>query len=215
MEKIILLGGGGHCKSVIDAIESKNEYEISAIIDKPENIGRSVCGYKIEACDDDLGDYLSAGIKYCFIALGSVGNPRGRIKAFNLACAKGFILPLVVHASAVVSPRAKLGRASFVGAGAVVNSGAAVGDNCIINTGAIIEHDCVIGDNVHVATGAVLSGGVSVGANSHIGSGACVKQYVKIGGGTIIGTGANVVGDIGDNAVAYGNPCRIARENVR
>ncbi|HPG59165.1 MAG TPA: acetyltransferase, partial [Candidatus Wallbacteria bacterium] len=53
MEKIILLGGGGHCKSVIDAIESKNEYEISAIIDRPEKIGCSVCGYKIEACDDD------------------------------------------------------------------------------------------------------------------------------------------------------------------
>lgn len=215
MKKIILLGGGGHCKSVIDAIESVNEYEIAAIIDKPGNIGRDVCGYKIEACDEKLGEYFAAGIKYCFIAIGSVGNPEARIKAFNLACDMGFILPGIVHAAAVVSPRAKMGRASFAGAGAVINSGAAVGDNCIINTGAIIEHDCVIGDNVHVATGAVLSGGVAVGANSHIGSGACVRQYVKIGGGTIIGSGANVVGDIGDNAVAYGNPCRIARANVK
>ncbi len=214
MKKIILIGGGGHCKSVIDAIESKNEYEITAIIDKAENIGGTVLGYKIEACDENIGDYIQAGIKYCFISIGSTGNPDARIKAFNFIKKTQLILPDIAHVSSFVSSRSKTGKANFIGAGAIINAGAVIGDNCIINTGAIIEHDCVIGNNVHIATGAVLSGGVVVGDNSHIGSGACIKQYIKIGSETIIGAGAIVVKDIGDKIVAYGNPCKIARENV-
>ncbi|HQB08035.1 MAG TPA: acetyltransferase, partial [Rectinema sp.] len=39
MKDIILIGGGGHCRSVIDVIELGNEFRIIGIIDKEENIG--------------------------------------------------------------------------------------------------------------------------------------------------------------------------------
>lgn len=32
-EKIILIGVGGHCKSVIDVIEAENKFDIAGIID--------------------------------------------------------------------------------------------------------------------------------------------------------------------------------------
>lgn len=214
MEKIILIGGGGHCKSVIDAIESGKEFEIYGIADVSARAGADLAGYPVIGGDDALQAVLAAGIKYCFISIGSVGKPDKRIAAYKNARRLGFLIPTIRHASAVVSPRASLGEGNFIGAGAVVNAGAAIGNNCIINTGAIVEHDCVIGDNSHLATGAVLSGGVVVGESSHIGSGACVRQYIMIGSRTIIGTGSNVVSCIGDDAVAYGNPCRIARENA-
>ena len=35
-DKIILIGGGGYCHSVIDVIEQENKYEIIGIIDKNE-----------------------------------------------------------------------------------------------------------------------------------------------------------------------------------
>jgi len=36
MKKIILIGAGGHCKSVIDVIEQEARFEIAGIIDKTE-----------------------------------------------------------------------------------------------------------------------------------------------------------------------------------
>ena len=38
MKEIILIGGGGHCKSVIDVIESEGQFEIVGIVDKPDGI---------------------------------------------------------------------------------------------------------------------------------------------------------------------------------
>ena len=44
MKKIILVGGGGHCKSCIDVIENENKYKIIGIIDKKKNF---LLNYKI------------------------------------------------------------------------------------------------------------------------------------------------------------------------
>ena len=55
-EKIVLIGGGGHCKSVIDVVEQENKYEIIGIIDTKENIGKRVLGYQVIGCDDDLSE---------------------------------------------------------------------------------------------------------------------------------------------------------------
>ena len=47
MNKIILIGGGGHCKSVIDVIEQEARFEIAGIIDKPELLGTKILGYPV------------------------------------------------------------------------------------------------------------------------------------------------------------------------
>ncbi|MDQ0969199.1 FlaA1/EpsC-like NDP-sugar epimerase [Flavobacterium sp. W4I14] len=39
-QKIVLIGGGGHCKACIDVIEETGEYEILGILDQKENIGK-------------------------------------------------------------------------------------------------------------------------------------------------------------------------------
>ena len=42
MKNIILVGGGGHCRSVIDVIEQEGRYKISGIIDKPSLLGSKI-----------------------------------------------------------------------------------------------------------------------------------------------------------------------------
>ena len=59
-----------------------------------------------------------------------------------------------------------------------------------------------------------MSGNVEVGECSWIGVGACVKQGVKIGNNCMIGAGSVVLKDIPDNVVAYGNPCKIIKQNT-
>ncbi|MBN1914125.1 MAG: acetyltransferase [Candidatus Omnitrophica bacterium] len=215
MEKIILVGGGGHCRVVIETILKQKKYRIAGIIDLPDKIGEEVLSLPVIGCDKDLGNFFKKGIKNCFISLGSVGDPALRIKLALRVKRIGYCLPNIIHPDSSVSGYASLGEGVYIGCNAAVNPGAVIGDNCIINTGAIVEHDCKLGDFVHIASGAVLSGGVTVGKNSHIGTGSCVIGYLKIGQDTVIGAGSVVVKSIGDKSVAFGTPCRRIRKNAR
>ena len=82
MEKIILIGGGGHCKAVIDVIEMQNRYEIVGIVDKKELIGQDVLGYKIIGCDDDL-EALFATCKNALITVGQIKSNEARVRVFD------------------------------------------------------------------------------------------------------------------------------------
>ncbi len=57
-QKIILIGGGGHCKSCIGVIEEEGKYEIAGIVDKPEKIGKKILGYKIIAEDNQISELV-------------------------------------------------------------------------------------------------------------------------------------------------------------
>ena len=83
MKKIILIGGGGHCKSVIDVIEQEKKFEIQGIVDKANNIGSNILGYKVIASDDNL-QKLANRFKYALVTVGQIKSPALRIKLFNL-----------------------------------------------------------------------------------------------------------------------------------
>jgi sugar O-acyltransferase (sialic acid O-acetyltransferase NeuD family) len=207
-KKILLIGGGGHCKVVLDMLLSSGEYEIAGIIDIRERFGDRIFGVPVNGSDPDLPRFFKKGVKHCFISVGSVGDTRLRVKLYDLARKSGFTLPNLVSPHALVSSRALLGEGNFIGPGVTVNAGSKIGNNCILNTGVIVEHDCKIGDFVHLSPGSVLSGGVSIGSHSHIGTGSIVIQGVKIGERTVIGAGSVVTGDIRKGVIAYGNPCK-------
>ena len=209
MESIILLGGGGHCKSVIDTILSSNLYNIIGVIDVKDKIGQKVLReIQIIDCDENLYKYKEQNINNVFVTLGSIGNPKMRIRLYENAKKIGFKFPNIIDKTAIISENVKIGEGSFVGKGVIVNVGTIISDNCIINTGSVIEHDCYIGNFVHISPNATLCGGVKVGKNSHIGANSTIIQYKNIGKNVIVGAGSIVTKDITDNITAYGNPCR-------
>lgn len=206
-KKILLIGGGSHCKVILDSLLQYEDYDIS-IIDKKENIGKSIMGIKIIGSDDDIARLYSQGYKYAFISLGSIGNPKIRIKLFDMIDKIGFEIPNIIDKSAVISRYAKLQKGIFVGKKSVINSGSVIENGCIINTGVIIEHDCVIKEFVHIASGTVLGGNVTINKNTHIGSNSTIRNNLTIGKNTIIGIASVITKNIGDNKLAYGNPCK-------
>ncbi len=210
-----MLGSGGHCRVIIDAILSGKRFEIAGLTDVNKRKGEIIFGMPVLGNDSVLGSCFRKGIKNCFIAVGGIGNPDLRISLFNKVKKIGFKLPNVIHPCSVVSESSKLGEGNYIGPGAIINAGVRIGSNCIINTGAIIEHDCRIADFAHIASGAALSGGVSIKRCSHIGTGASIIQSVKVGKNCIIGAGSVVLKDVADNAIAYGNPLVKVRNNVR
>ena len=179
--KILLLGGGGHCHSVIDVIESENKYEIIGIIDKKEIVGNDILGYKIIGCDDDL-ETIFKTCKNAIITVGQIESNTVRVKLFNKLKEIGFALPIIVSPFAYVSKHSFIDEGTIIMHHALVNANAKIGKNCIINTKALIEHDVIIEDNCHISTASVLNGAVIVKANTFFGSNATSKQGIEING---------------------------------
>ncbi|GEN57109.1 acetyltransferase [Halolactibacillus alkaliphilus] len=207
-KKILLIGGGGHCKSVLDSLLEINKYVEIGIVDKEETVGNSVMGVPVVGCDDDLPALFKDGYLYAFVTLGSIGNPMLRIKLFNLLSEIGYEIPVIIDNSAKVSTHAEIKQGVFIGKQSTINAGSLIQKGAIINSGSVVEHDCQIGAFSHIAPGAVLGGEVVVGEHSHIGSNATVKQQIHIGSNSIIGMGSVVLQNIDSNTIAYGNPCR-------
>lgn len=199
MEKIVIVGGGGHAKVVIDAIKLKAEYDIYGIVDPNVKAGESVLGVKVIGGDEMLETLFKSGIKHAFVAVGSVGDERSvgtRISITANLMKIGFSLPVIVHPRAVVAGDVPLGEGTFVAGGAVINPGSKIGKNAIINTNSSVDHDCVIGDFAHIAPGATLSGGVKIGNGAHVGTGANITQGVSIDQETLVKAGTLVSRDI-------------------
>ena len=198
MDKILLIGAGGHARSCIDVLEEENQFEIAGLIEKDESISNESLGYPVIGTDDDL-KVLRQQYKNALITVGQIKSPKIRIKLYQLLKELDFTMPLIVSSHAYVSKYAQIGEGSIIMHGAIVNANAKIGNNCIINNRALIEHDAVIGDHCHIATGAIINGEVSVGNETFIGSGAVTKQCISVGNNCIIGAGVILKNDVNSN----------------
>jgi len=192
MKDIVLIGGGGHCKSVIDIIEQEGRFKISGIIDKPELLGSDVLGYPIIGNDSDLG-ILAKKYQYALITVGQIKSPMLRMRLFDLATKAGFILPNIISPNAYVSKHSSIGNGVVIMHNAIVNASSSIGDNCIINSKALIEHDCSISKNCHISTSATINGGVTVESGCFVGSGATIKELITIRENSFIKAGSLVL----------------------
>ena len=202
-KNLILLGGGGHCKSVIEVAESAG-YNILGILDRPEEVGRHVLDYKVIGTDDDI---LHSVDKAEFvITVGFIKNPAIRIKLYNKVKEVGGKLATIIASSAHVSKYATLGEGTVIMHQAVVNAGANLGVNNIINTFANIEHDAQIGDQCHISTGTMVNGDCKVGDRCFIGSQSVLANGITIGDDIIVGAASFVRISISEKGIYSGNP---------
>ena len=197
--KLILIGGGGHCKSCIDVIEQEGIYEIAGIVDVTEKLHQKLLGYDIIATEDDF-KYLAQEYEFFFITLGQIKSPAKRIEIYKKLKNLGVVLPIIISPLAMVSRHAFVDEGTIVMHYALVNAGAKVGKNCIINTKGLIEHDVSIGNHCHISTAAVINGGVKIGSGTFFGSNAVCREYVNIGRNSLIGSQVKVLKDIPPNS---------------
>jgi sugar O-acyltransferase (sialic acid O-acetyltransferase NeuD family) len=191
VKEILLIGGGGHCKSVIDVIEQEGQFQIIGIIDKAELFGTNVLGYPVIGNDLDL-ESLAKKHAYALITIGQIKSPNQRIKLFDLAKKAGFTIPSILSPRAYVSKHAIIGDGTVVMHDALINAKATIGNNCIINSKALIEHDSVILAHCHISTNATINGGVVVESGCFIGSGVITKESITIGKNSFIKAGSLV-----------------------
>ena len=201
MKNIVLVGYGGHAKSVADMVESTGQYRIVGYTDQKESEGAA---YAYLGTDENLPAIYAQGTTHAVICIGYMGHGNLRDSLYNMLKSIGFILPVIIDATAIVSQNAGIAEGTVVGKGAIINAEAQIGSMCIINTGTIVEHEDRIGDFSHVAVGATLCGNVTIEDHCLIGANATMIQGITVGAGAVVAAGTTVVKDVIPGKIYYG-----------
>lgn len=205
MDNLIIVGAGGfgkHLKSNIKNFNS-NKYNFVGFFDK--NI-------KLKTKFNEKNIKKNSK-KYVFA--NGIGNfsyswyPKIFLKYKKL----GFEFINLIHKTAIISNKVKIGLGSVFMENSLVKSGSQIGDFCIINSSAIVSHDVDIGDYCNISLGAKIGGNCKIGKNTFLGINSTIIQGIKIGSNSIIGAGAVVTKDVGNNVVVIGNPAFEYRDN--
>lgn len=194
---VIVFGGGGHGKAVIELLAAVGSYKLIGVVDDGLEAGAEVLGVPVLGGGEaTLAPLRAAGCKLALNAVGGIGAVGSRIAVFERLAQAGFEFPTLVHPSAVVEPSAELAAGVQVFPQAYVGSSAQVGRGCILNTGTIVSHDCRLADYANLSPGAILAGGVQVGEGVLVGMGVTVNLNVKIGARARVGNSAAIKEDV-------------------
>lgn len=194
MNRLIIIGAGGHGKVVAD-IAAKIGYTDICFADdhaKGQCLGFPILGgtAHLEAWNDGATDFV--------IGIGNNAVRKKIAEEYDINWVR------LVHPSAQIGLQASIGRGTVVMAGAVINACAGVGEHCIINTRAVVEHDGRIGNYVHLSPGVTLSGTVTVGECTWLGTGTSVINNVDICANVTVGVGSVVIRSIQKEGIYYG-----------
>ena len=208
---IIIIGAGGHSKVILDLIEL-NGWNFCGYIEKKIYNTQKFQEDLIIGDDSDLKRLYKEGIHYVAIGIGHIGNYEVRNNLYKSLKKIGYILPNLVHPSAIVCKSVTMGEGNVFMAGAIVNAMTCMGNINIINSHATVEHNVQIEDNLHLAPGSIILGNVYLKRDTFIGAGSVVLQGRKIEESCIIGAGSIVIKDINKSCVVVGNPGRVIKE---
>jgi len=210
MRDLILIGGGGHARSVIDVVESGHDFRLVGIADRQEKMGKHVLNYAVTSIDKQLTS-LANDNQYFLITVGQIETAEIRMRLDQKLTRAGGKLASVVSPFARLSDHASVAEGTAIMHFALVNAGAQVGRNVIINTQALIEHDVVVGEFCHISTGAILNGGAIVGNRVFVGSHTTVRQGITIADKVVVGAHSYVNQPITEAGVYAGVPARRIR----
>ncbi|QDU09748.1 acetyltransferase [Gimesia aquarii] len=205
---IILLGGGGHAKVLIDLITESGDFKIVGILDPELECGTQLKGIEVLGTDEVLPELRDQGVQNVAVAVGSIKCNLLRKTLFNRSRELNFQMPALIHPNSICSADISLSDGVQVMAGAIIQTDSILGEGTVVNTGAQVDHDCQIGSHVFLGPGVVLSGGVTIGNNTFVGAGAVLIQGVRVGDNAVIAAGAVVIQDVEDGALVKGVPAR-------
>jgi acetyltransferase EpsM len=193
---LLIYGGGGHGKVIIDLIRALNCYELVGVIDDRLPAGSQILGLSVLGGAETLLEMHQRGISLAINAVGGIGNFAIRQKVFDNLEQAGFRCPTVVHPTAFIEPSAELDGGVQVLSQSYISSEARVGFGTVINAGVVVSHDCVLGKCVNLSPGAMLAGAVRVEDFAQIGMAATINLDLTIGARARIGNGATIKADV-------------------
>lgn len=208
MDKLIqsvVIGSGGHARSVISLIKAQGHFQVAGVLSVESVVaaGEKICGVDLLGDLELLSDLSANGVVNAHLALGSGYERR---KYSKLLWSQGFIIPKLIHPSALVDPTAVLEEGVQIFANTYIGPLVEIREGALINTGTVIEHETKIGAFTTVSPSVTVAGRSSIGSDVFVGVGANVADKLEIGDGATIGAGSTVLSNIQDGVLAFGTP---------
>lgn len=195
-DDLIIFGGGGHGKTIIDLVRSLGKFNLIGVIDDRLPAGSRVLDVPVLGGADMLKLLSSHGLQKAVNAVGGIGHVDVRVKVFELLSAANFQFPAVIHSTAFVEPSAVIEDGVQILAQSYISSAASIGFGTVINAGVVVSHDCILGRFVNLSPGAMLAGGVILKDRVQVGMAATINIDISVGEGSRIGNGATVKADV-------------------
>ena len=201
--RVIIYGGGGLSKMIIEAVRVLGTYQIEGIIDDSMKKGSDVIGSPVLGGAEVLPDLYQRGIRTAVNSVGGIGDFQVRLNVFHTLAEAGFTCPAIVHPTAHVDPSAKLAPGVLVLAQSYVSGNATVGMGTLINNSVVVSHDNGIGTCVNLSPGTMLAGDVIIDDFAQLGMNVNVNIGVHIGKYARIANGATIKGDVPQGGRVY------------
>ena len=208
MKPCVVIGAGGHSRSLCSLLKGSKEYNPLMVIDL--NFSRkdeSILGLNVRGIKKNLSqDLKEIGVKDIFLA---IGDNKRREKLFLELKNHDFLFPNLVAGTAVEKEDVEYGEGNIVFDKAYIGPLVKMGDNNIVNTASIIEHECTIGSHCNIGPVSVISGRSKMRDHIFIGASVTIIDQVFINSSVTLGAGAVVVKDIKKPGTYIGVPARI------
>jgi sugar O-acyltransferase (sialic acid O-acetyltransferase NeuD family) len=185
MKKLLIVGAGGHGKSLAEAALASGNFELVGFVDDAAPQLTSVWDWPVLGATASLAEYRTRADA----AIVAIGNNRLRQSLLERLRELGFELPAVVHPRAIVSPTAAIGPGSAIMAGAIVGTEARLGTGSIVNSGAVVDHHCTVEDFGHLGVNACMAGGSVLGRAAWMQAGSALGYGVKVQDGVVLPPG--------------------------
>ena len=204
MNKLVIIGAGGHGKVILETAMLLNEWDEIMIVDSDypevnECLGVPVKGKSIEE--------LKLDVNSVDVAV-AVGNNKQRMKLINQLTSMKYRLPIISHPTSLVSKHSKIRHGTVILANTIIGPGTIVGAGVIVNNNSVVDHDCNISDGTHISPGVNIGGEVKIGEMTWVCIGATIINNIKIGEEVIVGAGSVVIKDVENNKTVVGIPAK-------
>jgi len=194
--RLVIFGGGGHGKVIIDLVRALGTYQLVGVLDDHLHPGTLILGVPVLGGSEALPRLYEQGVHKVINAVGAIGHVEVRVQIFDMLRQAGFLFPTVIHPMAFVEPSAKIEDGVQILAKSYISSSATIDFGTLINAGVVVSHDCNLGKYVNLSPGAMLAGGVVLKDRVQVGMAATINIDITVGEGARIGNSAVVKADV-------------------
>lgn len=143
---LLILGAGSHGEEVCEIAKSIRIFNKIRFLDDVKT-GEEIIGQWSDAVKL-VNEYPTA--------ITAVGDKLLRRRTQKMLSDLGFIIPVLIHPTAVVSAKANIGPGSVICASAIIDTGSKIGRGCIVSSGATVGRDAELADWSFLNNGEVV-----------------------------------------------------------
>lgn len=191
--KIVIIGAAGQGADILEILNHYKIFNVVGFIDIKYGILEKYCDLPIIGNDDIIPNLKSMGINNVVVAALWLKGYKKIKNIFQKCINSSLSFPTIIHPTATVSPKAKIGSGCQIFSNVVIGAYSNIGNGCVLTSGAIISHDSCIGDFSFIAPSANLAGNVQIGKYCVIGMNASIYLRTKISDYSVIMNNENVI----------------------